>query len=120
MYAKTFKLDSSGDVIYSELNRVELISGAEKVAQDIWVILHTIKGSDIFNPELGVDYFKIVESGYNRKIIEYEIRRALRNYPYLRSIDSIEVSEPDSNRRVTISIRLTIVSGESVSVEVTI
>lgn len=118
MFGKTFKLDSSGDIVINELKRLETVEGLDKVAQDIRVILKTVKGSFPFDPDFGVDYIKIVESGFNRKLIENEIRKALSKYPYLKSIDSIEISDPDENRRVAVSISLTVTSGESINVEV--
>jgi|Deesub1362B_J571_1020462.scaffolds.fasta_scaffold00148_6 phage baseplate assembly protein W len=119
-YGETLKLDSSGDLVFNQLNRLEMVDGAEKVAQDIRIILKTIKGSDPFYPEMGVDYFKIFESSFNKKLIEAEIRKALSRYSYLKSIDEIEVSDLDSDRKVTITLRLTVISGESVSMEVTL
>ena len=118
MEKKTLLLDSSGDLVLSELKRFEYVTGIEKIAQDIWIILKTIKGSHKFNPELGVDYLKIIETGFNRRLIENEVRNALRNYPYIREIEEITISEPDSNRNVAISLRLRLFSGESLSMEV--
>lgn len=117
MYGRTFKLDSSGDIVI-KLRRLEMVEGLDKVAQDIRVILKTIRGSFPFAPDFGVDYIKIVGSGFNRKLIENEIRKALSKYPYIKSIDSIEISDPDPNRRVAVSISLTVISGEQVNVEV--
>ncbi|RLI74126.1 hypothetical protein DRP05_10630 [Archaeoglobales archaeon] len=120
MFGKTFKIDSSGDLVINELKRIEIVEELEKVAQDVSVILKTVKGSYPFDPDFGVDYIKIVESGFNRMQIEDEIKKALNKYPYLKSIDSIEISDPDKNRRIVVNLRLTVISGESISLEVTI
>jgi len=118
MYGKTFRLDSNGDIVINELKRLEMVEGLDKVAQDVSVILKTVRGSFPLDPDFGVDYIRIVESGFSKKVIKSEIRRALSRYPYLKSIDSIEVSHPDENRHVAVSISLTVTSGESIGVEV--
>jgi len=120
MSGKTLQLDSSGDLILSSLKRFEYVEGIQKIAQDIWVILKTTKGSDRFNTEMGVDYLKIVESGYNKRLIEAEIRKALSSYPHIKSIEEIEISDPDPNRIVTVYLRVKVISGESLSMEVQI
>jgi phage baseplate assembly protein W len=118
MTGKTLLLDSSGDLVFSPLKRFEYVAGDEKIAQDVWVILKTIKGSDKFNPDMGVDYFKIIESGYNRKLIEGEIRKALSRYPNVKEVEEIEIFPPDSNRVVTVYLRVRIATGETLSLEV--
>ncbi|RLI75157.1 hypothetical protein DRP05_15255 [Archaeoglobales archaeon] len=107
-----FKFDESGDIVINELNRLEVVSGSEKVKQHIRHILKCVKGSDYFNPNFGVDWLKIVQSKFNQKLIEHEIRKALSTYDKIKSIDKIEISDPDSNRNVKIKLYLTLDEGK--------
>ena len=90
------------------MKRVPSVSSADKVKQDIVHILKCVKGSDAFHPDFGVDWLKIKQ-----------IRKALAGYNKIKSIDRIEISNPDSNRNVRIKLYLTLDS-EKIDVEVVI
>ena len=111
-----FKFDLSGDLVINELKQVEAVSGVDKVKQDIIHILKCVKGSDAFHPDFGVDWLKIKRSGFNRMLIEHEIRKTLSKYDKIKSIDRIEISEPDLGR-VGIKLYLTLDEGK-IDVEV--
>ena len=113
-----FKFDLSGDLVINELKQVEAVSGVDKVKQDIIHILKCVKESDAFHPDFGVDWLKIKRSGFNRMLIEHEIRKALNKYDKIKSIDRIEISDPDFGR-VGIKLYLILDSGKT-NVEVTI
>jgi len=114
-----FKFDTTGDLVIDSLKRIPSVSSADKVKQDIVHILKCVKGSDAFHPDFGVDWLKIKRSGYNRMLIEHEIRKALADYDKIKSIDKIEISEPDANRKVKIKLYLTLDSGK-IDVEVVV
>ena len=114
-----FKFDESGDLIINELKQVETVSGVDKVKQDIIHILKCVKETDAFHPDFGVDWLKIKRSGFNRMLIEHEIRKALAGYDEIKSIDRIEISEPDENRKAKIKLFLTLDKGK-IDVEVMI
>jgi phage baseplate assembly protein W len=103
---------SQGDLVINELKQLERVTDAEKAKQHVWFILKTVKGTDLFNPEFGVDWLKIKRSGFNRKLTEHEIRKALSSYDKIKSIDGIEISEPDSEGRVSIKLSLTLDEGK--------
>ena len=114
-----FKFDESGDLIINELKQVETVSGVDKVKQDVIHILKCVKGTDPFHPNFGVDWVKIKRSGFNRILIEHEIRKALSKYDKIKSIDKIEIFEPDANRKARIKLFLTIDEGK-INVEVVV
>ncbi len=114
-----FKFDTSGDLVIDSLKWIPSVDDTDKVKQDIIHILKCVKGSDAFHPDFGVDWLKIKQSGYNRLLIEHEIRKALSRYDKIKSIDRIEISEPDSNRNVRIKLYLTLDS-EKIDVEVVV
>ena len=114
-----FKFDESGDLIINELKQVETVSGVDKVKQDIIHILKCVKGTDTFHPDFGVDWLKIKRSGFNRMLIEHEIRKALSKYDKIKSIDRIDISDPDADRKVKIKLFLTLDDGK-IDVEVVV
>ena len=97
---------TDGDVVIDE--QINIVDGIDKAKQDIEHILKCIKGTDDFHPDFGVDWMKIKQSGYNRTLIEHEIRKALSKYDKIKSIDKLEISEPDANRKVKIRLFLTL------------
>lgn len=114
-----FKFDVNGDLVIDSLRRIPAVSGIDKVKQDIIHILKCVRGSDAFHHDFGVDWLKIKQSGFNRLLIEHEIRKALRDYDKIKYIDRIEISEPDANRNVRIKLFLTLDS-EKIDVEVVV
>jgi|Deesub1362A_J573_1020465.scaffolds.fasta_scaffold00761_29 phage baseplate assembly protein W len=116
-YGRTFKLDTSGDIVINELKCIEMVDGIDKVAQDIHIILKTVKESFPFDANFGMDYFQIIESDYSKQLIESEVVKALANYPFIKSIDEIEISKPDTDRKAIINIRLTVTSGDLLNAE---
>ena len=114
-----FKFDESGDIVINSLRQLEVVSEVDKVRQDIIHILKCVKGTDTFHPDFGVDWLKIKRSGFNRMLIEHEIRKALSKYNKIKSIDKIEISEPDADRKVKIKLFLTLDDGK-IDVEVVV
>ncbi len=103
---------SQGDLVINDLKQIDIVDSVDKVKQDIEHILKCVKGTDAFNPEFGVDWLKIKQSKFNRKLIEHEIKKALSKYDKIKSIDRIEISEPDSSRKIRVSLYLTVDGGQ--------
>lgn len=104
-----------GDLVVNNLNKLEAVKGIEKAKQHIWFILKMVMGSNKFNEDFGVDYRKIKQSIYNQNLVKHEIRKALLAYDKVKRIDGIEVSQPDSNRNVKMSLQLTLDEGKVVT-----
>ncbi|WP_290597030.1 MULTISPECIES: DUF2634 domain-containing protein [unclassified Archaeoglobus] len=103
---------SQGDLVINELKRLERVTEFEKIKQHVWFLLKTVKGTDLFNPEFGVDWLKIKRSGLNKALIEHEIKKALASYDKIKSVDSVEISDPDSNGKLSIKLTLTVDEGK--------
>ena len=114
-----FKFDEDGDIVINSLKQLEAASELDLAKQHIVHILKCVKGSDAFHPDFGVDWLKIKRSGFNKTLIEHEIRKALSTYDKIKSIDKIEISEPDSNGKVKVTLYLTLDSGK-INVEVVV
>lgn len=82
-----FKFDERGDLVINELKQVETVSNVEKNQTRHYSHSQMRQGgSDAFHPDFGVDWLKIKQSGYNRMLIEHEIRKALAGYDKIKSI----------------------------------
>jgi phage baseplate assembly protein W len=107
-YGNTILLDANGDIQFDALKQIQMTqTNADKVKQDAKIILKTIFTEDIFNPGAGFDLLKIKQYAFNKQLIEAEVRAALKKYKYLKSIDRVEVGQPDADRIVPISVQIT-------------
>ncbi len=116
-HGRTLQLESDGDLLVSPLNRFEEITGTAKVAQDLTVILRTVKGSYPFNTAFGVDWVAIAHSGYNRTLINAEIRTALLSHPAVKSVDAMEINRDTSARHATITAAVILYDGDTIALE---
>ena len=120
-YGFQLQLDKgTGDLVLSGLKRLPRVTAEEKVKQDLRILLRTVKGEDIFNPDFGFDVLKVVGARYNKKLVDLEVRRALRLYPYLRSIDRLEISPPNTDRQVKIDMAITLTDDARLQIGVTV
>ncbi len=88
----TFKLTDNGDLYLSEgRNTLPIISGIEKLKQDIYMIIKTTKGSSAYNPRMGVDMLPILEEDYEPCIIENEFTEAVLMHPDVLTIKGFSV-----------------------------
>lgn len=113
-YGTTLAVSPDGDLILNSLGRLEIISGPEKAAQDLTIILRSLLGSYRLNTRFGTDYLTLVNSNAPA-LIQHEIRRALSTYPYLQSVDQISVQVHE--RAVSVEVLATLTGGETVSLE---
>ena len=89
------------------------IVNLDKIAQDLTIILKTIKGSYPLNPDFGVDYRAIIETGYNETFIRTKISEALRTHPHIKEIISLRITRPGSDRSISIHASLLTTSNKT-------
>ena len=117
-YGTTLAVSPDGDLVLNALGRLETISGPEKAAQDLTIILRSLRGSYRLNTRFGTDYLALVNTPNVQSLIRHEVRRALLTYPHLRSVDQITVQVRE--RAVSVTILATLTGGETVSLEATL
>ena len=100
------ELDGEGDLFISEVKKPEIVTGADKVPQDLTVLLDMQKGEHPVNPDFGVDWLRIKQTGKNDQVIKAELTRALKLYNWFKSVDDITIGEPDDNRELPITIKI--------------
>jgi len=119
-YGTTLELSLDGDLVVNELNTFGMVTGVEKAKQDLRVLLKTVKGEHPENPDFGVDWLRIKQSGLKENVIKAELTRALKLYPWLKSVDEIKIGSLDENRTLSISVKVTLTGGEQATAEVTV
>lgn len=88
----TFKLTENGDLFLSDgRDSPEIISGIEKLKQDIYMIVRTTKGSSTYNPRMGVNMLPILEEDYEPCVIEDEFIEAILMHPDVLTIKGFSV-----------------------------
>lgn len=110
----------NGDLVINDLHEIETVTGVEQTKQDLEHRLMCVKGSDSFHPDYGTDWLKIKRTTFNKVLIEHEIRKALKTHNNIKSIDNVEISGPDSERKINIIVYLTLTTEETITVEVSI
>jgi len=89
----TIKLDNQGNLVFTDSGSTfEIVDGLEKIRQDIWFLLKTIKGSSARFPDMGLDHEAIANSKYDPHIIIREIRRTIRMHPDVQYIRDFKIS----------------------------
>ncbi len=114
-YRETFLLDSDGDLVISELKKPEIVTGADKVPQDLSVLLNMHKGEHPVNPDFGVEWLRIKQTGKNDQVITAEITRALKLYNWFKSLEDITIGEIDENRQLPITIKIVTTEDEVIT-----
>lgn len=109
---KTYALDATGDLVL-QYGRLVPVTGTDKAVQDLTVLLRSIKGSALLSPEFGLDALAILDARGNATTIEGEVRQALEQYPYMKTVNSVTVTDLQ-DRRISISADVTLQDGRMV------
>lgn len=111
---------TDGDLNINDLLEITTVTNTEETKQDLEHRLMCVKGSDAFRLDYGADWLKIKRTTFNRVLIEHEIRKALKTHDNVKSIDSVIISDPDSERKIDITVYITLITEEAITVEVSI
>lgn len=114
-YKRTLLLNEEGDLMFDGSGKMVMTTTDDsKRAQDILIYLKTVFQNDIFSPTYGFNILAAKEQPTNPARIEFEIRKTLQQYMArpdrpnrIKSINSITVGEPNSERAVQVDINLT-------------
>jgi len=98
--------------------RLQTVEGEEKVVQDICILLRTMYGEDMFHRTFGFDSPRVVESRADKHLLEFLLRKALKTYPFLANINSIEIGDITSFREIPVTINLTTTEGSLIELSI--
>lgn len=107
-YKRTLALEDDGS-FRVENGELVWIDGAAAVEQELKTTLVTVRGEDPFDEDHGLRVFEA--AGAAPAILEREIRDTLRQDHRVDTVDDVDITEPDSNRRVAVAIEVTLVDG---------
>jgi|GEM_PF-3325247 len=104
---QTLKMDEDWDLIINERGRFEFVDPPEKYEQDIKVILKTNLGEYIFNKNMGIDWFSVMNYPTENNIRD-GVKEALRQYEKPVIINDIVVEKSDKDRTINVFLNVRI------------
>lgn len=113
-FKRTLALDREGDIRQDEQGKFLFFDGVRGVEQELKITLATVQGEQPFAPDFGLDVFEI--AGSSVAVLKREIRLALQDDNRIQSIDSIDVEGDAENRIAEVTVNVTLVTDESISV----
>lgn len=108
----TYALNEAGDLVLRH-GRLVPVTGTDKAVQDLTVLLRSIKGSALLSPEFGLDALAILDARGNGTMIEGTVREALRQYPYMKTVNGVKITNRQ-DRRISIAVDVTLKDGGTV------
>lgn len=106
-FKETFLLNVGGDIEFDGINRLKMISGSDKVVQDLKILFGTQRESNLLHPEFGLDHLTMV-SRPTDQVIKQQIIKALQDYQFLSDITDIDIVFDKSNRYATVAVAMEI------------
>jgi len=110
-YKRTLALEDDGSY-RTENGNLVWIDGTAAVEQELKTTLKTVRGEDPFDENHGLRVFEA--TGAPPAILDREIRDALLEDDRVDTVDEVNITDPDANRRVSVAITVTLVDGEGV------
>ena len=109
---KTFAKDSDGNVSVDPVTHdIRTVDGVEAYAVVIGDAIRTVRGELQLDTERGVPYFETVFKSVNGiDIWKNDVRKRLLEFPFVKSIDSFDVSY--ANRKLEYTMHLTTDAGD--------
>jgi hypothetical protein len=110
-----YALDSTGDLEIDGTDLV-LVEGPDAVAQEVQVRLRWWRGGWFLDQSQGVPYLqRILRKGVTEAIVREVLREQIQLVPDVRSIDVLDVAIDRASRAADVTIELTSIDGETVS-----
>lgn len=114
----TLKIDpETKDFVFDENGIMEIVSGADAVAQNIQLCLTAWKGDFEGLPKHGTDYQKIFGENTNKEEIEETIREAIYQEKEVEQIEEQEVIV-NEDEKIKIRFKVRLNDGSKVGTEV--
>lgn len=109
---KTLAKDSNGNLIVDLVTHdIRIVDGVEAYAVVIGDAIRTCRGELQLDIERGVPYFETVFKSVNGiDIWKNDVRKRILEFPFVKSIDSFEVSY--ANRKLEYTMRITTNAGD--------
>ena len=112
-YKRTLAMDRDVDIFRDDQKQGAFFEDVIGVQQELKILLATVKGEDPFNPNFGLDVFKVAESP--ESVVKREVRIALQKDNRVAEVPNISV-EDRTNRRVDIQVDIRLVNDETLQI----
>ena len=122
-YRRTFQVDGSGDLVIDSMNSIPIITGEEKVQQDLSILLRTFLTDDPFALDFGFDFKAVADSNDDPSVLSGELQTAIFKYQFTKfvSIDNIvDTHQGDGTIQRVVYVTVTLYTAEEISLQVVI
>lgn len=113
---KTIELTGDGDLLF-ENGDFNLIEGAQEVKQLLTISLSTNLKEWFLNPDLGLDFMKLLEKPSDEDI-RSEIIRVLGQEERVEIINGVEIVQDRKLRKLKVRYEVQLIDGQTLSEEV--
>lgn len=97
---------------------LNLVRGAEEVAQELRIRFLFFKGEWFLNPEEGIPYHdEILGQKVSQQVVDSIFRKVITTCPGVQSLDSFESSLDQETRVLTLNFVCTADNGESIIID---
>ncbi|MBN2734707.1 MAG: GPW/gp25 family protein [Methanomicrobiaceae archaeon] len=104
--SKAILVDDDGDLALDAAGRIRSVSGADKIAQDLKLLLRSVKGSLPFDTNFGIDDLSQIKSP-NSRLISSAVKNALLQHESVNSVQDISLEKNDRSFEISLTAILT-------------
>ncbi len=115
--SKAILVDAHGDIVLDAAGRIRSVSGPDKIALDLVILLRSIKGSLPFDTNFGIDDLSQMH-GSNSKLLSNAIQSALMQHESVSAVQDISIEK--DGRTFEISLTAFLKDGTSIDLGATL
>ena len=123
IYLKTFEIDSDGDLVIDDMKRIPMITGHDKIKQDVKILLETFKGDDTFHLDFGFDYKQVADSDDDKILLAQLLQAAIFKYQFAKSVDIdniVDVPQGDGSYQRYVDVTVLLFTEEELQLTVSV
>lgn len=119
-YYKTLKLTDDGDIDIASNTFSVIKNTDEELLQYIRTILNTRKGEYFLNTEIGLSHDNLIGANFNPDKLKVDLLEAIFQEERIASVDRLDISFDDTERRVYADFQATTVEGDTVEEQINV
>lgn len=113
---KSLRLDETGDLVF-EGNELDLIEGAEELAQCCRIGIGTNKGEWFLDPEIGITFSLFLGKQLSEEEMRDELTEGLLQEERIQSVENIEFTIDTKARKMVVAFEAIGTNGETITAE---
>lgn len=115
--SKAILVDADGDILLDTAGKIQSVTGAEKIVQDLKILLRSIKGSLPFDTNFGIDDLSRIHNA-NSKLASSAVQAAIMQHGSVKAVQDISMEK--DGRTLQISLTAILIDGTNISLGVTL